>query len=124
MGSKVASTKRSTATSTVSSQAVVIYSGNATPAGSGTPFGIAGSAVAANSVISLVTVIPGQNSASSTYTVSGSGNIPTIANIQYLDANNAVVAGEIAVSTAGGNILINGTNFVDESNHSDSNKYW
>ena len=116
MGSKAASTKRSTATSTVSSQAVIIYSGNATPAGSGTPFGIAGSAIAANSVISLNIVIPGQNSASSTTTVSGSGNIPTIANIQYLDVNNAVVAGEIAVSTAGGNILINGTNFVANSN--------
>jgi hypothetical protein len=40
---------------------------------------------------------------------------PTIANVQYLYTNNAVISGDVAVSTLGGNILINGSNFVVNS---------
>ena len=114
MGFKTASTRRTTAASAVSSQAVVINSGNAAPAGTTPSFSVAGSTIQANSVISLNVVVVGQNSASSTTTISSG---PNIANIQYLDTNNNIVSGQTAVSTtAGGNILITGTGFIANSN--------
>jgi hypothetical protein len=105
MGIRAASTRRATASTEVSGQVVAINSG--------TGFSVTGSTLTSNASISLGIVTPGVSSDSSTVTVASG---PTIANIQYLDTNNAVVVGEIAVSTTGGNILINGSNFVANGN--------
>ena len=110
MGFHASSTRRSTATSAVSNQAVVINSGNTAPAGS-SAYTIAG-AVSANTALTIGVVTPGQSSSNSSV-ASSSG--PIIANVQYLDANNTVITGANAVSTAGGNILVNGSNFVTNS---------
>jgi hypothetical protein len=104
MGYKSASTRRTSAASAVSSQAVVVNTG--------TGFSAVGSTIAANTSISLGVTTVGQTSAATTTTIASG---PVIGNIQYLDTNNAVVVGEVAVSTAGGNILINGTGFVANS---------
>lgn len=101
MGYKATSTKRTSATSAVSNQTVVVN----TPSG----FSAVGSVIKSNSSISLGVTVVGQTSSASITTVSAG---PTIANVQYLDSNNAVIVGDIAVSTLGGNILINGTGFV------------
>jgi len=98
------STRRAAASTAVAGQATVINSGTA--------FTVTGTIVTSNTTINLGVVTPGENSSSSTVTVSGG---PSIANVQYLDANNTVVAGQIAVNTTGGNILINGSNFVANS---------
>ena len=45
----------------------------------------------------------------------GSTTGPAISNVQYLAANNTVITGDVAVSTLGGNVLINGTNFTSGS---------
>ena len=103
MGFKASST-RFTAAKSAQSSDLVAYN-NATGGTS-----VAGSAVNASTVISTVITTPG--SAATTTTVASG---PTIANVQYLDANNAVISGDIAVSTAGGNILITGSGFVANS---------
>ena len=113
MAFRTSSTRRSTAASAVSSQAVIINSGNAAVAGTTPSFAVSGSSIQANSVISLGVVTVGQNSATSTTTIASG---PTITNIAYLDTTNTIVAAQTAVSTAGGNILITGTNFVANSN--------
>ena len=113
MGYKTSSTRRATATSTVSSQAVIVNTGNAAPVGTAPSFTAVGSTVAANTSISLGVTTVGQSSAATVTTVSAG---PVIANVAYLDTNNAVISGDIAVSTAGGNILITGTGFVANSN--------
>lgn len=98
------STRRAAASTAVAGQATVINSG--------TGFTVTGTVVTGNTTINLGVVTPGQTSAASQVTASGG---PTIANIQYLDANNNVVSGQIAVNTVGGNILINGSSFVANS---------
>ena len=113
MGYKTSSTRRATATSTVSSQAVIVNSGNAAPVGTAPSFIAVGSTIAANTSISLGVTTVGQTSSATVTTVSAG---PTIANVAYLDTNNAVISGDVAVSTAGGNILITGSGFVANSN--------
>lgn len=112
MGYRTSSTRRSTAASAVSSQAVIVNTGNASPVGSSPSFSAVGSTIAANTSISLGVTAVGQTSAATITTVSAG---PAISTIQYLDSNNAVIVGDIAVSTLGGNILINGTGFVANS---------
>jgi hypothetical protein len=108
MGFKTTSTRFTQARSAQSSD-FVAYNNAATGNAS-----ITGTSLSANSVITTVTVTPGANASSGTTTTSGGASI-TIASVQYLDANNAVISGDIAVSTLGGNILINGTGFVANS---------
>jgi Concanavalin A-like lectin/glucanases superfamily len=103
MGFKTSSTRFTQAKSAQSSDTVAYN--NATGGTS-----VAGSGVTATTVINTVVTTPG---APATSTTIASG--PTIANIQYLDANNAVISGDIAVSTTGGNILITGSGFVANS---------
>jgi hypothetical protein len=105
MGVRASSTRRTQAASAISGQTVDIY----TPTG----ISVSGAKINASSTINLGVVAPGTSASVSTVTVASG---PTIANVQYLDSNNAVIVGYIAVSTAGGNILINGTNFVANSN--------
>ena len=104
MGYRSASTRRTTAASAVSSQAVIVNNG--------TGFTAVGANITSTTSISLGVTTVGQTSAATTTTVASG---PVIGNIQYLDTNNAVVSGDIAVSTAGGNILITGTGFVANS---------
>lgn len=105
MGSKATSTRRSTATSTRSNQTTTIFTGSG--------YSVSGAVVSPSTSISLGVVTPGSTSSSSSVSVAGGG--PTITSIQYLDANNVVMSDDIAVSTAGGNILINGSGFVSNS---------
>jgi len=104
-GIKSTSSRRARASTAIAGQAVVINNG-------GGVLGVAGAVVSANTSITLDVVTPGQTSANSAVNVSSG---PTIGNIQYLDANNQPVSGQVAVNTAGGNILINGTGFVANS---------
>jgi Concanavalin A-like lectin/glucanases superfamily/IPT/TIG domain len=104
MSTRASTTRRSGAASAISGQAVVINTSAGAPA-------IAGASVTANTIVSLGIVTPGQTSSQSTVQTTS----PAIANIQYLYANY-VVSPATAVSTAGGNILINGTGFVTGSN--------
>ena len=103
MGFKSTSTRRTSAASAVSSQAVVVNTG--------TGFTAVGSTVRANTAISLGVTTDGQTSASTVTTVSAG---PVISNVAYLDANNTVTSAN-AVSTSGGNIRITGTGFVANS---------
>lgn len=105
MGFKSTSTRRTSAASAVSSQSVVVN----TPSG----FAAVGATIKSNTSISLGVTTAGQTSAATTTTVSAG---PVIGNVQYLDANNTPYSDDVAVSTAGGNILINGTGFVTGSN--------
>jgi hypothetical protein len=105
MGFRSTSTRRTSAASAVSSQSVIVNTG--------TGFAAVGSTVKANTAISLGVTTTGQTSAATVTTVSAG---PAITTIQYLDANNAVISGGVAASTAGGNILITGTGFVTGSN--------
>jgi hypothetical protein len=104
MTSRASTTRRATAASAISGQAVAINSST----GSLT---IAGSSVTSNTVLSLGVVTPGQTTTQSTIQTSSA----TITSVQYLYANNTVSPAN-AVSTAGGPILINGSGFVANSN--------
>lgn len=103
MGYRSSSTRRTSAASAVSSQAVVVNTG--------TGFSAVGSTVRANTSISLGVTTVGQTSAATVTTVSAG---PVISNVAYLDANNSVTSAN-AVSTSGGNIRITGTGFVTNS---------
>lgn len=69
MGYKTSSTRRSTAASTVSSQAVVVNTG-----GSGN-FSIVGSTVSPSTSLTLGIVTPGQTTSQSTVPVSSGGGL-------------------------------------------------
>lgn len=105
MGFKSTSTRRTSAASAVSSQSVMVNTS--------TGFSAVGATIKSNTSISLGVTTVGQTSAASVTTVSAG---PVIGNVQYLDANNAVLSDDIAVSTAGGNVLINGSGFAANSN--------
>lgn len=104
MGFKSISTRVSTATSAVSTQAVMINTGTGN-------LNISGSKINANTSITLGVITPGQTSSSSSVTAAGG---PTITGITYLDVNNNPTSAN-AVSTSGGNIQITGTGFVSGS---------
>ncbi len=104
MGFKAVSTRRTTATSAVSNQAVVINTGTGN-------LSVGGSKIQANTSITLGVTTPGQSSANSSVAVSGG---PVISTVTYLDANNNPTSAN-AVSTSGGNIRISGTGFVTGS---------
>ena len=110
MGFKTTST-RFTQTKSAQSSDLVAFNNAATGNAS-----ISGTSLTTNSVITTVTYTPGQNASSGTVTTSGGGGGPTISLIQYLDANNNVITGDIAVSTLGGNVYINGTGFTPNAN--------
>jgi len=99
MGQKSLSTRRVSAQSTVSQQAVVINTGTGN-------ISVAGSKVTANSSISLDVVTSG--SSSSVTTVSSG---PTITSVTITDASYAALD-DTAVNTAGGYIVITGTGFA------------
>jgi hypothetical protein len=106
MAFKTASTRRTTTTSAVSSQVVIANTGDVANA----TFSAVGGTVSANTSISLGVTTVGTTTAASAVTT------PVITRIDYLDANNAVVPTQLAVSTAGnGNILISGTGFGQTS---------
>jgi hypothetical protein len=111
MGYKTISTRRTSATSAISSGVVVVNTDSGLSA--------VGSTVSANTSISLSSTVSGQTTSQSTTVMVGGNSSgssgPTISTIQYLDANNAVISNDIAVSTAGGNILITGSGFVANS---------
>lgn len=104
MGFRSTSTRRTSAASAVSSQSVVVNTS--------TGLAAVGATIKSNTSISLGVTTVGQTSAATTTTVSAG---PTIGNIQYLDANNQPYSDDIAVSTTGGNILINGSGFTANS---------
>jgi hypothetical protein len=107
MAIRAASTRRSQAASAQSGETVAIYNG--------TGVTVAGAVVSSSTQISLGTTVVGQTSAQSTTTASGGSSGPIIGNVQYLSANNTPISGDVAVSTLGGNVLINGSNFVANS---------
>lgn len=96
MGFKAISTSRSAATTAVSKQATVINSSSG--------FAVAGSTITANTTISLNVNTPGQAPNTSVAGLS-------ISSINYLNANGTISTAN-AVSTAGGNIKINGAGFT------------
>ena len=102
MGQKSLSTRRVTAQSTVSQQAVVINTGTGN-------ISVAGSKVTANTSISLDVVTSG--SSSSVTTVSSG---PTITSYTVTDASY-VNLDDTAVNTAGGYLKINGTGFSNSN---------
>lgn len=104
MGFKSVSTRRTTATSAVSNQAVVVNTGTGS-------LSVAGSKITDATSITLGVVTPGQSSANSSVAAQGG---PVISTITYLDANNNPTTAN-AVSTSGGNIKISGTGFVTGS---------
>ena len=104
MGFKSVSTRRTTATSAVSNQAVVINTGTGN-------LSVGGSKITPTTSITLGVTTPGQSSANSSVAAQGG---PVISTITYLDANNNPTSAN-AVSTSGGNIRISGTGFVTGS---------
>ena len=102
MGQKSLSTRRVSAQSTVSQQAVVINTGTGN-------ISVAGSKVTANTSISLDVVTSG--SSSSVTTVSSG---PTITSYTVTDASY-VNLDDTAVNTAGGYLKINGTGFSNSN---------
>lgn len=104
MGFKAISTRRTSATSAVSNQAVVVNTGTGN-------LSVSGSKITANTSISLEVITPGQSTANSSVSVSGG---PSITSFVYLDANNNPTSAN-AVSTSGGNIKITGSGFVSGS---------
>ena len=102
MGYKTTSSRTLAAASAVASSYVPINTGGGT-------ITVTGAGVKANTTISTAIITPGQ--VLTTNVISA----PVIGNIQYLDSNNSVIVGDIAVSTTGGNILINGSGFVANS---------
>jgi len=99
MGFKALSTVRSGATSAVSRQATVVNTSQG--------FAASGAAITGGTTINVEVVTPGQG----TNVVPVSSGL-TLSSVDYLYANGAV-SPATAVSTAGGNIKINGTSFSD-----------
>lgn len=104
MGFKSISTRRTSATSAVSNQAVVINTGTGN-------LSVGGSKINDSTSITLGVTTPGQSSANSSVAAQGG---PVISSVIYLDANNNPTSAN-AVGTSGGNIRITGTGFVTGS---------
>lgn len=104
MGFKAISTRRTSATSAVSNQAVVINTGTGN-------LSVGGAIIQSNTTITLGVTTPGQSSANSAVAAAGG---PTITSFVYLDANNNPTSAN-AVSTSGGNIKITGSGFASGS---------
>jgi hypothetical protein len=107
MGYKTTLTRISSAKSTKSRQTTSYQY----PSGNGVV--LAGSTINSQTTAYLDITVPGQARAF-TAVSGGAGTTTIISNLQYLDTNN-IVTNAIAVSTTGGNILINGNGFANTS---------
>jgi hypothetical protein len=107
MGYKTTLTRISSAKSTKSRQTTSYQY----PSGNGVV--LAGSTINSQTTAYLDITVPGQARAF-TAVSGGAGTTTIISNLQYLNANN-IVTNAIAVSTTGGNILINGNGFANTS---------